>query len=77
MNLSPEKVEEILEAIWVAKENDCNSVDEIKRFINISVDDDMLDSLKRECLVTIQDNCINLTPAGELKAKYPEYMLGI
>ncbi len=69
MNLSPEKVEEILEAIWVAKENDCNSVDEIKKFINISVDDDMLDSLKRECLVTIQDNCINLTPAGELKAK--------
>ena len=59
MNLSPEKVEEILEAFLVAKENDCHLIDEIKDFIDISVDDDMLNSLKKECLVTIKDNSIN------------------
>jgi len=57
MNLTPEKAEEILEAIWVAKENGCDSVDEIKKFINISVDNDMFNSLKKECLVTIQERC--------------------
>ncbi len=69
MNMNQDTTMEILEAIWVAREHGCNLIDEIKEFIDISIDTEILDSLKRESLVTIDDSIINLTPQGESKAK--------
>lgn len=69
MNLSEENIEEILEAVWVARENGRETVDKLNDFIKFPVDADMLNCLKKERLVTITDNCINLTPAGKHIAK--------
>ncbi len=60
---------EILEAIWVAKENGCNLVEKIKDFTNVSITTDMLNILKRESMVTIDGNTIDFTQTGEIQAK--------
>lgn len=69
MILDEEQIEEILEAVWVARENGWESIDKIDDFIKIPVEADMFDALKKECLIAITDNCITLTPPGKLIAK--------
>ena len=69
MNLSREKIEEILEAVWAAKEIGCSSIIEIKKSINISTDDETFDTLHKEGLVNIEGDHIDFSPDGEEKAK--------
>ncbi|MBT3605573.1 MAG: metal-dependent transcriptional regulator [Candidatus Latescibacteria bacterium] len=62
--------EEILEAIWVARENECDLIDTVKGLAGAThVNDEVLGQLKRERLVSVTDGRIELTWSGEIKAK--------
>ena len=69
MNSNREVVEEILETVWCAREDGWDQVEKIQERVNIPLNDEILDSLEKDRLVSIRDDCIDLTPSGELIAK--------
>lgn len=71
MTINREIIEEILEAVWVARENGCNSLNEIKESSGVMIDDETLAGLREKGLVSASSerDQIELTQSGETKAK--------
>ena len=66
---SQESIDEVLEAIWMGRERDDCSRGTVERLCHAPLTQELLDALAEQKLVRIADEAIDLTPAGEERAR--------
>ena len=69
MRVSRESIEEVLEAVWMAREQDDQSRRTVEALCHVPLTQELLQALQDDGLIRVHGDGIDFTPAGERRAR--------